>query len=111
MQLVHVNAGFEASDAVNADVARIEAIWDAARKLSGSDGWLMGDYSLADVFFAPVAARIIGFNLKVSDAAQDYCLRTISDPIFREWRSEGLKVNYDPFPYPVHEPINPWPVA
>lgn len=111
MQLRHVNSGFVASDGVRADLTRIETLWQGAWEMAGSDqGWLFGDYSLADVFFAPVAARIIGFNLGASEPAHAYCMRALSDPAIVAWRAAGMKITYDPFPYDVHHPVLPWPV-
>jgi glutathione S-transferase len=111
MQLQHVNTGFSVSADLTADLDRIEILWASARSLSkGSDGWLFGEYSLADVFFAPVAARIIGYDLPVSDAAKTYCALVISDPAFKAWRAAGLETKYDPFPYPMGVPTIPWPV-
>ena len=110
MQLRHVNSGFIASDAVRKDLSRIETLWHCAWDMTGSaQGWLFGSYSLADVFFAPVAARIIGYDLDVSDQAHAYCLRAISDPTVVAWRTAGLEVTYDPFPYDIHAPVTPWP--
>lgn len=112
MQLQHVNAGFKPSDAVLSDLARIEQLWAHARTHASTDGpWLFGDYSLADVMYAPVAARIIGYDLPVSDINQSYCDTTINDPAFKAWRAEGLKTTYDPFPYDMGVPTRPWPVA
>ncbi|WP_187428952.1 hypothetical protein ROLI_036140 [Roseobacter fucihabitans] len=111
MQLQHVNVGFEAHQDVLADLARLETIWNSARDLAGApDGWLFGAYSLADVFYAPVAARIIGYDLPVSEAARAYCRATIADPAFKAWRAEGLKTTYDPFPYPTTGSTRDWPV-
>lgn len=110
MQLQHVNKGFVSSDALRADLARLEQLWDHARAVSHTDGpWLFGRYSLADVFYAPVTARIIGYDLPVSDKARAYCSATIADPAFKAWRAEGLKVKYDPFPYDIGLPTEPWP--
>lgn len=110
MQLQHVNQGFRPSDAVLADLDRLEEIWSAARTLSGAKtGWLMTDYSLADVFYAPVAARIIGYDLPVSTSSRTYCEEVIRDPAFRAWRAEGLKTTYDPFPYPMDGATADWP--
>ena len=111
MQLDHVNLGFAPSAAVVADLQRIETLWSAAWSLSGSKDWLLGDYSLADVFYAPVAARIIGYELPVSDQIRDYCERTISDPVFKAWRELGQKVSYTTFPYPDYPPTATWPEA
>lgn len=111
MQLQHVNKGFAVSAAVQADLNRVDTIWAEARKMCDISGpWLFGAYSLADVFYAPVAARIIGYDLPVSDAARTYCLRSIGDPAFQRWRAEGLKISYDPFPYDMGLQTAPWPV-
>jgi len=112
MQLQHVNVGFAASHAVLADIARIETLWAHAKSQTKTDGpWLFGAYSLADAFYAPVAARIIGYDLPVSEAAQQYCNTTITDPAFKAWRAEGLKTTYDPFPYDMGVATRPWPVT
>ena len=109
MQLVHVDADFEPSDAVKADLARIETLWAFAREKATSGPWLFGAYSLADAFYAPVCARIVGYNLPVSDATKAYCETTLTDPAFQQWRAEGLKETYDPFPYPPVGRTTPWP--
>ncbi len=111
MQLQHVNQGFMVTDGVATDLSRIETLWGSAGEYSDGTGpWLFGRYSLADVFYAPVCARIIGYNLPVSDASRRYCDATISDPAFKQWRAEGLKTTYDPFPYDTGGRISPWPM-
>ena len=50
--------GFEPSDPVLKDCARIEFLWETTRKEFGAAGpWLFGEYSIADAFYAPVATR------------------------------------------------------
>ena len=109
MQLAHVNVGFEVSEAVAADLRRIETLWAHARSFASDGPWLFGAYSLADVFYAPVCARIVGYDLPVDAFAQAYCGETLADPAFRAWRAEGLKLKYDPFPYDLGLPTRPWP--
>lgn len=109
MQLAHIDADFKPSDAVKKDLARIETLWAFAREKATDGPWLFGAYSLADAFYAPVCARIIGYNLPVSDAAKAYCMTTLSDPDFQQWRAEGLKTTYDPFPYPPTGDTAAWP--
>jgi len=110
MQLAHVDVDFVPSDAIKNDLARVETLWAFARERAVAGPWLFGTYSLADVFYAPVCARIAGYALPVSDAAQAYCKTTLGDPAFRHWRAEGLKTTYDPFPYPPKGQQGPWPV-
>lgn len=112
MQLAHVMTGFQAEPAVLADLARIETLWAHARAVSGAgqEGPLFGHYCLADVFFTPVAARVVGYDLPVSPQARAYCLHLLADPAVRSWRAAAQEVRYDPFPYPLHGPLAAWPV-
>ncbi len=110
MQLKYVHQGFEPSAAVLTDLERIETLWAHARAVSGSQhDWLFGNYCLADVFYAPVAARIVGYDLPVSAASRAYCDALLRDPAVLKWRAEALKVTYDPFPYALDLPNSPWP--
>lgn len=110
MQLAHVNKGFAVPETVLADMTRLEELWTYARAASDGQGpWLFGSYSLADVFYAPVCARIIGYDLPVSEQAHDYCRTTLTDPALQRWRAEGLKKRYDPFPYDMGCETDDWP--
>lgn len=73
--------------------------------------WLFGEYSLADVFYAPVAMRITTYDLPVSDVARAYVTAHLNDPALMAWRAEGLKDSYDPWPYPSDLVRKPWPKA
>jgi glutathione S-transferase len=109
MQLLHQYKGFTAAPEVQADLNRITELWALARSKYGADGpWLFGQYSLADAFYAPVAARIAGYGLPVSDLAQDYVNTTLADPAFRRWRAMGLTKSYDPVPYAMDLPTRAW---
>lgn len=84
---------------VIADLARLDKIWAYARAHRVSDGpWLLGEYSAADAFFAPVAARIAGYSLPVGPDAAAYVAAHLADPAFRRWRAMGM----------VHGPDLPW---
>lgn len=78
--------GYQPSQAVLDDVARIDRIWIHAMDRIGGD-WLCGDYSVADAFYAPIAARIATYGLQVSDRAGDYVQKHLHDPAFRRWRA------------------------
>ena len=110
MQLRYVHQGFQPTESVVTDLARIETLWAHARAVSGAQtGWLFGAYCLAEVFYTPVAARIVGYDLPVSDASRAYCDALLSDPSVRAWRGEALGVMYDPFPHALDLPNVPWP--
>lgn len=95
---------------VLADLDRLQVIWDWARAQTGAEGdWLCGAYSAADVFFAPVAARIAGYNLPVGAAAQAYVAAHLAHPSFRRWRAMGLVDGADQEFYRRDYPQRPWP--
>ena len=81
--------GFRPSGPVLADLDRVETLWE--RSLAAHGGpWLCGEYSLADVFFAPLATRIVTYGLPASDLARDYIARHLCHPSFVQWRAAGL---------------------
>lgn len=81
--------GFEPSDAVLADVARVEEIFDRALSQSGGP-YLFGDVSLADVIYAPVVTRLLTYRLPMSQSTQSYATAVTRLPAFRTWREEGM---------------------
>jgi glutathione S-transferase len=94
---------------VLADLARLEVIWDWARKTTGATGpWLCGDYSVADAFFAPVATRIATYNLPVGPAAAAYVAAHLAHPLFRQWRAMGQADGADQDFYRRDYPTRPW---
>ncbi|WP_340423982.1 hypothetical protein [Yoonia sp. GPGPB17] len=102
--------GFEASQAVQDDLLRIEDLWSLARARHGANGpWLFGEYSLADVFYAPVAMRITAYKLSVSDESQAYVSAHLSDPAFLAWRKAAMEDVYEPFPYELPLARSSWP--
>lgn len=111
MNLRHCYSGFAPSDSVLADVARAEKIWSEARSRWGAKGpWLFGDYSIADAFYAPLATRMLTYDLPMSALANDYVQTTINDTAFKEWRSGGLAENYVQPGYDMDLETIPWPV-
>ena len=96
--------------AVLADLARLAAIWDWARAQTGATGpWLCGEYSAADVFFDPVAARIAGYNMPVGAKAAAYVTAHLAHPSFRQWRAMGLVDGADQPAYARDWPKRVWP--
>ena len=91
MNLRAAYADYVPSRDVADDVARIETIWGYARDRFANEGpWLCGNYSIADAFFAPVAARIAGYGIPVGESAGTYVAAHLGDPAFRQWRAMGL---------------------
>ncbi|WP_106745182.1 glutathione S-transferase [Yoonia maritima] len=108
--ITHVWDGFQPSEAVLADIARIEELWALARSRHGQSGpWLFGEYTLADVFYAPVALRMTTYDLPITGSAQSYVDAHLADPAFLAWREASKSEIYDPWPYPMDLGRKPWP--
>ncbi|MEM7613924.1 MAG: glutathione S-transferase N-terminal domain-containing protein [Pseudomonadota bacterium] len=88
MVLHHRMEGFVASEGVRADLARLSQLWGLAREASAGP-WLFGDYSAADAFFAPVAARIAAYDLPMPPEDQAYVATHLAQGSFRRWRALG----------------------
>jgi len=102
--------GFAPSGPVHADVARIEALWSLAQERFGAGGqWLFGDYSLADVFYAPVACRLVTYDLPVGEAARAYINAHLGDPAFNRWQAEAATEVHEPPHYVLPLENRPFP--
>lgn len=109
MQLVRRYSGFTPSDALHNDLSRLDALWSHARRVSGaSTGPLFGSYSLADVFYTPVAIRVLGYGLPMRAENISYCELLAADPAVAEWHRQAHQVTYDPDPYRLDLPGTPW---
>jgi glutathione S-transferase len=77
------------SEATQKDVRRIVAVWNDL--LSRFDGpFLLGQWSIADAFYTPVATRFRSYGIHPSDygdtgPAGEYCQRLLQTPAFLEW--------------------------
>jgi len=81
--------------ALRDDVARIEQIWSQRPDVNG---FLCGDFSIADAFYAPVVTRLMTYALPVSESAQQYMQTLLQYPAMKLWIEGALKeamwVNY-----------------
>lgn len=97
-------------DEVLSDLKRLETIWAWAREECEAQGpWLCGDYCAADAFFAPVAARVAGYNLPMEDLGRAYVKAHLHDLAFRRWRAMGLVRGADLPWYAKDYPTRDWP--
>lgn len=81
-----------------ADIARIDELWSQCRRQYGAaGGWLFGEFSIADAFFAPVAFRFRTYGAHLSAAAGAYLQHVLADSIMREWR-EAAEQEGHPLP-------------
>ena len=101
--LAHIGQQLWAEHAqLRADVARIDQIWS---ERPNEDGFLCGEFSLADAFYAPVVMRFECFKLPISVSSQAYVQKILSLPSVQQWMAEAKQeqmfVAFDE-PYRTH---------
>lgn len=92
------------SHAVEADVVRILNLWAQARARHGSGGdYLFGEWSAADIMFAPVVTRFVTYGVPVPPFAGAYMEAVLHRADVVEWIEQAQeepwvidKVEYSP---------------
>jgi glutathione S-transferase len=84
----------DVSEATGANIRRIVALWaDLLNRFGGP--YLVGDWSIADAFYTPVATRFRTYGLRLTDFGDDgaagaYAARLLETPEFLEWEKGAL---------------------
>jgi glutathione S-transferase len=92
---------------VQANVARIDAMWSDCRARFGSGGpFLFGAFSAADAMYAPVVSRLRSYGIGVGPLARAYMDAILALPAWRAWHSAAVK---EPWVLPHDEPD--WPTV
>ncbi|KQZ28971.1 glutathione S-transferase family protein [Caulobacter sp. Root1472] len=94
MALEVAPAAVAISEATQKDVRKIVERWNQLLKRSGGP-FLLGDWSIADAFYTPVATRFRTYGIHLSDygdtgAAGAYCERLLQTPEFLAWEADSL---------------------
>ena len=79
----------EISEATQANVRRIGAIWSELMSRYGGP-FLLGDWSIADAFYTPVATRFATYQIETDAPEADaYGRRLLETPEFLAWKAKG----------------------
>lgn len=78
----------ELSESALADIARIDAIWSEQADLY-PNGWLFGEWSIADAMYAPVALRFQSYGIALSPTAKQYQQRVLNSPSLQLWLEQA----------------------
>ena len=74
------------SEAAQADILRVVTLWAQARARWGTSGdFLFGEFSAADIMFAPVVTRFATYSLPVPRFAAAYGDAVLAHPFVAEW--------------------------
>jgi glutathione S-transferase len=77
------------------DIDKVEALWaecmSAAALAGQKQGYLLGEFSIADAFFAPVVVRLRGYKVAVNAATQAYIDTMLATPAVMAWIAAGVE--------------------
>jgi len=74
------------NDGVAKDIARIGAIWAAAKR-----PYLFGEFCAADAFYAPVATRFVTYGVELKGTALEYQQALLDSPGVKAWSADAMK--------------------
>ncbi len=68
-----------------ADIGRISEIWEDCFARYGAQHYLLGDFSIADAYFAPVVMRFRTYGVALPPALNAYLERICQHPAVAQW--------------------------
>jgi glutathione S-transferase len=78
------------SSATLQEIERILFIWGDCKKRYGDGGlWLFGEFTIADVVYAPVALRFLTYDIPVTPAAKFFMDEVESLPSIQQWAADS----------------------
>jgi glutathione S-transferase len=78
-------AGFKVWSRARADIERITAIWNECLSANGGPFLFGKKQCAADLMYAPVATRLLTYDVKVDKVSAAYCARIMELPEMQEW--------------------------
>jgi glutathione S-transferase len=74
------------TDALAADIQRIQAMWTECRRRNSEEGpWLFGVFSIADAMYAPVVSRFHTYGVVCDASAAEYMKSVLDDIDVKRW--------------------------
>jgi glutathione S-transferase len=73
-------------DELTDEIDRVITIWSACHhQYSGDNGWLFGNFGVADAMFAPVVLRFRTYGINLPESAEFYPRRLLQSEAMQEW--------------------------
>ncbi|MEM9808924.1 MAG: glutathione S-transferase family protein [Cyanobacteria bacterium P01_D01_bin.56] len=70
------------------EIDRVEQMWSDAYQTYGGP-WLFGDFSIADVVYAPVALRFVTYQVQIASAARPFIEAVQALPAIQTWAADA----------------------
>ncbi|HTV98539.1 MAG TPA: glutathione S-transferase family protein [Steroidobacteraceae bacterium] len=89
----------EAPEALQRDLARLEALWNDGLARFGGAFLAANTFTAVDAFFAPVAFRVQTYGLELGARAAHYAARLLELPSMRAWYADALAETFRDEPH------------
>lgn len=73
------------------DVARIEGIWAMRTQ---QEGFLYGEFGIADAFYTPIVMRLLSYQLPISAQTQCYIQQVLTVPAVQKWMVQAKREHH-----------------
>lgn len=74
------------------DIRKIEDLWLQLREQNAARGpWLFGEFSIADVMYAPVVLRFVTYRPTLAAATHSYMETVLAHPAIQLWQQQALE--------------------
>ena len=80
----------ELSEQAYNDIHRMDQLWRSCLAQSGGP-WLFGEFSIADVFYAPAALRFRTYDIELSECSTEYLQNILNHPALLAWLEGALQ--------------------
>ena len=88
MNIRRTTSPVDCSAGVQADIDRVQEIWNECRSVHGGDGpFLFGTFSIADAMYAPVVNRLTVYSIPLAGASVEYADTILNLPAYLEWKA------------------------
>ena len=79
----------EMTPELSKDIDRVKKLWtDCRMQYEHQGSFLFGEYSIADMMYAPVVFRLKAYQIELPELLQEYCDALINHPDIQEWLAD-----------------------
>ncbi len=76
------------SEQAKQEIARVDEMWSEQMR-TFPEGWLFGEWSIADAMYAPLALRFETYQIPLSPLAQQYQHKVLASPAIKLWLQQA----------------------
>jgi glutathione S-transferase len=89
---IRAQRGIAVAPPLAADIQRIFELWSTSlSRYSDKGPWLLGEFSVVDAMFAPVAMRFLTYGITMPEDIANYVAHVDGDADMADWKDHALQ--------------------